>query len=119
MNLLDIYPSLASLTGLKPPEGQLEGNDLSVLMKNPDAAWNETTVTTFGYKNYGVRSKRYRYIVYKDGTEELYDHTKDKWDWDNLAGNSDYAEVMEKLRKEIPSHHEPSGVTYKVPKLKP
>jgi len=118
VNLLDIYPTLASLTGLKPPEGQLEGNDLSVLMKNPDAAWDETTVTTFGYKNYGVRSKRYRYIVYKDGTEELYDHTKDKWEWKNLAGNSDYAEVMEKLRKEIPSHHEPSGVTYKVPKRK-
>ena len=67
-NLLDIYPTLASLTGLKPPKGQLEGNDLSVLMKNPDAAWDETTVTTFGYKNYGVRSKRYRYITYADGT---------------------------------------------------
>ena len=34
----------------------------------------KTTVTTFGHKNYGVRSERYRYIVYEDGTEELYDH---------------------------------------------
>ena len=68
-NLLDIYPTLASLTGLEPPEGQLEGNDLSILMKNPDAAWEDTTVTTFGHKNYGVRSDRYRYIVYKDGTD--------------------------------------------------
>ena len=108
-NLLDIYPTLASLTGCKPPEGQLEGNDLSVLMKDADAAWDEATVTTFGYKNYGVRSERYRYIVYENGTEELYDHAKDKWEWDNLAGNSDYAEVMEKLRKEIPTHHEPFG----------
>jgi arylsulfatase A-like enzyme len=85
-------------------------------MKDPDAAWDEATVTTFGYKNYGVRSERYRYIVYADGTEELYDHQKDKWEWHNLVGNSDYAEVMEKLRKEIPTHHEPSGVTYKVPR---
>ena len=45
-----------------------------------------------------------------------YDHSKDKWEWENLAGNSDYSEVKEKLRKEIPTHHEPNGVTYVPPK---
>jgi len=35
VNLLDIYPTVASLTGCEPPEGQLEGNDLSTLMKDP------------------------------------------------------------------------------------
>ena len=109
VNLLDIYPTLASLIGCQPPEGQLQGNDLTVLMRNPDAAWNKTSLTTFGYKNYGVRSERYRYIVYADGSEELYDHGKDKWEWRNLAGNSDYAAVIEKMRKEIPNHHEPIG----------
>lgn len=108
-NLLDIYPTLASLTGLEPPEGQLEGNDLSVLMKDPDAAWDDTTVTSFGYKNYGVRSDRYRYIVYEDGTEEFYDHTKDKWEWNNLADNPENAAIKKKMRKEIPTHHEPIG----------
>jgi arylsulfatase A-like enzyme len=114
-NLLDIYPTLASLTGIEPPEGQLEGNDLSVLMKDPDAAWHEATVTTFGYKNYGVRSERYRYIVYEDGTEELYDHAKDKWEWNNQADNPEYAAIKKKMRKELPTHHEPSGVTYVPP----
>jgi len=118
VNLLDIYPTLASLTGCTPPEGQLEGNDLSVLMKDPDAAWDEATVTTFGYKNYGVRSERYRYIVYEDGTEELYDHAKDKWEWLNLADNPEYAAIKKKMLKEIPAHHEPYGVAYKVPKRK-
>ena len=108
-NLLDIYPTLASLTGLEPPKAQLEGNDLSVLMKNPEAAWDDATVTTFGYKNYGVRSKRYRYITYEDGTEELYDHTKDKWEWTNLANNPEYAAIKKKMRGEIPAHHEPMG----------
>ena len=115
-NLLDVYPTLASLSGLEPPEGQLEGNDLSILMKNPGAAWTDSTVTSFGYKNYGVRSDRYRYIVYEDGTEELYDHNKDKWEWTNLVGNPEYAEIKKKLRKELPVHHQPSGVTYIVPK---
>jgi len=115
VNLLDIYPTLASLTGCEPPEKQLEGNDLSVLMKNPKASWNKTSVTSFGYKNYGIRSERYRYIVYADGTEELYDHQEDKWEWHNLADRPGYVEVKKQLRKGIPAHHEPPGVTYELP----
>lgn len=109
VNLLDIYPTLASLTGCEPPEGQLEGNDLTVLMRDSEAAWNKTSLTTFGYKNYGVRSERYRYIVYEDGSDELYDHAKDKWEWRNLATDPEYASVKEQMRKEIPAHHEPTG----------
>ena len=115
VNLLDIYPTLASLTVCKPPENQLEGNDLTVLMKNPEASWDKTSLTVFGHKNYGIRSERYRYIVYADGTEELYDHKKDNWEWHNLAGNSDYAEVKKEMRKGIPAHHEPPGATYELP----
>ena len=116
VNLLDIYPTLASLTGCESPAKQLEGNDLSVLMKHPEAAWDEATVTTFGYKNYGVRSGRYRYIVYEDGSEELYDHTNDKWEWKNLAGNPQFAAVKQNMRKWVPVHHEPPGATYKPPR---
>jgi arylsulfatase A-like enzyme len=119
VNLLDIYPTLASLTGCEPPRKQLEGNDLSVLMKNPEASWNKTTVTSFGYKNYGIRSEQYRYIVYADGTEELYDHQADKWEWHNLANRPGYAEVKKQMRKGIPAHHQPSGVTYVPPGRKP
>ena len=116
VNLLDIYPTLASLTGCEPPAKQLEGNDLSVLMKDPEAPWDEATVTTFGYKNYGVRSDRYRYIVYEDGSEELYDHANDKWEWKNVAGNPQFAVVKKNMQKWIPVHHEPPGPTYKPPK---
>ena len=108
-NLLDIYPTLASLTGLEPPDDQLEGNDLSILMRNPDANWPNATVTTFGYKNYGVRSQRYRYITYADGTEELYDHSKDKWEWTNVADDLEYAAIKNEMRKKIPTHHQPMG----------
>ena len=116
VNLLDIYPTLASLTGCMPPVKQLEGNDLSVSMKDPEALWDEATVTTFGYKNYGVRSGRYRYIVYEDGSEELYDHANDMWEWKNLAGNPQFAAVKKNMQKWIPVHHEPPGPTYKPPK---
>ena len=109
MNLLDIYPTLASLTGCEPPEDQLEGNDLSVLMRDPGASWDKTSVTSYFYRNYSIRSDRYRYITYSDGTEELYDHEKDKWEWDNLAGDPEYAQIIKEMRKGIPDHHEPPG----------
>ena len=109
VNLLDIYPTLASLTGCEPPEKQLEGNDLTVLMEDPEASWDKTSLTTFGYKNYGIRSERYRYIVYADGSEELYDHEKDKWEWHNLANSPEYAELKKEMHKGIPAHHEPPG----------
>jgi arylsulfatase A-like enzyme len=115
VNLLDIYPTVASLTGCEPPEGQLEGNDLTALMKNPEADWDKTTLTVFGCKNYGLRSERYRYITYADGTEELYDHEKDRWEWQNLADNPEYAEVKKMMRRELPTHHQPDGVTYDLP----
>lgn len=112
VNLLDIYPTLAFLTGCAPPENQLEGNDLTALMRDPNAEWQKTSLTVFGYKNYGLRSDRYRYITYADGTEELYDHEKDRWEWQNLADSPEYTDVKTKMRKGLPTHHEPDGVTY-------
>ena len=85
-------------------------------MKDPEAPWDEATVTTFGYQNYGVRSGRYRYIVYEVGSEELYDHADDMWEWTNLAGNSQFSVVKKNMRKWIPAHHEPPGPTYTIPK---
>ena len=81
MNLLDIYPPLAALTGCKPPERQLKGKDLTVLMKNPKASWVKTSLTVFGYNNCSLRSERYRYLTYANGTEELYNHEKDRREW--------------------------------------
>jgi hypothetical protein len=37
-------------------------------------------------------------------------------EWKNLADNPEYAAIKKKMRKEIPAHHEPPGVTYVPPK---
>jgi len=47
-------------------------------MKNPEASWDKISLTVSGYKNYDLQSERYRYITYANGTEELYDHRKDR-----------------------------------------
>ena len=52
-------------------------------------------------QNLSVRSENFRYILYENGSEELYDHRIDKNEWRNVASVSKYNKVKQKLRKEL------------------
>jgi arylsulfatase A-like enzyme len=108
ISFMDIYPTLAELCGLPVPS-HCEGQSLVPLFKNPKMNW-EPALTTIGYKIHSVRSSQYRYIVYEDGTEELYDHKVDPMEWNNLVRESQYAGIVKDLRKYLPEDDaEPSG----------
>jgi hypothetical protein len=49
--------------------------------------------------NGSLRTDRWRYIRYSDGSEELYDLTNDPNEWDNLANNAKYAGEKKSLKK--------------------
>jgi arylsulfatase A-like enzyme len=101
VSLLDLYPTLAELSGLPlPPE--LEGRSLRPLLEDPDASWDRPVLTTFGRLNHAIRSERWRYIRYENGSEELYDHDADPMEWTNLAGDPTYAGVKRDLAKWLP-----------------
>ena len=59
-------------------------------------------MTTFGYKNHSVRSKKWRYIRYHDGSEELYNHDTDELEWYNLAKDSAYTDIKRELARWLP-----------------
>ena len=101
VNLLDIYPTLVDLCRIKPPEA-LEGVSLVPLLKDPQAAWKRPALTTHGRNNHSIRSERWRYTRYADGTEELYDHKSDELEWKNLAQDAKYADVKQDLAKWLP-----------------
>ena len=100
--LLDIFPTLLELAGLPQDSGQ-EGQSLVPLLKNPNADWPHVAVSSFGKGNYAIRSERYRYIRYVDGSEELYDHNTDTHEWTNLASSSQYAKILEDHRQHLPT----------------
>ena len=104
--LLDIYPTLLELCGL-PPNPQVEGDSLVPLLKNPAAEWNEIAVTSYGVGNVSLRDRTHRYIVYEDGSEELYDMVKDPNEWTNLANNPESAAIKARFKSAIPKNQVP------------
>jgi arylsulfatase A-like enzyme len=98
--LLDLYPTLAEMCGL-PKQRQLEGHSLVPQLKDANAAREWPAITTHNADNHGVRSERYRYIRYADGSEELYDMQKDPNEWKNMIpyGHDD---IVKQHRKWLP-----------------
>jgi arylsulfatase A-like enzyme len=101
VSLMDVYPTLADVCGL-PAKKELEGVSLRPLLANPKAKWERPAVTTFGKDNHAVRSERWRYIRYSDGTEELYDREKDPMEWKNLAADPKLTAVKAEHAKWLP-----------------
>jgi hypothetical protein len=66
-------------------------------------------LTTHGFQNHAVRNERWRYIHYEKGGEELYDETKDPYEWTNLAGDKKHDKLKAKLSKAFPKVNKPRG----------
>ncbi len=106
VSLLDIYPTLADLAGL-PVGDHVEGVSLRPLLEDPSAEWDRPAVTTHGRNSHAVRSERWRYIRYADGSEELYDHRADPSEWRNLASDPELEATKEELARWLPKQNAP------------
>ena len=102
VNLIDIYPTLVDYCGIDPPSNPLAGKSLRPLLEKPDKFTSKPVVSILGKKYTSVRDKRYRYIQYPDGTEELYDHKNDNFEHNNLAGKWKYKLIKDKLARHVP-----------------
>jgi len=103
VSLLDLYPTLVDLCGL-PAAPKLEGHNITPLIQEPGLKWDKPVLSTWYYKNHSVRSNDWRYIHYRDGTEELYNHRTDPGEHVNLAGNPEYAGVIAEHQKYLPEN---------------
>ena len=105
VGLIDIYPTLLDLCHLSK-DAKLEGHSLVSQISNPFKATTPVR-TTFGPGNHSIRSRDWRYIHYRDGSEELYDHRNDPHEWTNLVNSSQHEAILEQHRKHLPSHEQP------------
>ncbi|MEY4385459.1 MAG: Choline-sulfatase [Verrucomicrobiota bacterium] len=106
VELLDIFPTLLELTGF-PARPDIEGHSLVPQLKNANAPREWPAITTHNQNNHGIRTKRWRYIRYADGSEELYDMQADPNEWKNLAADPKFLAVKTDLAKWLPKANKP------------
>ncbi len=102
VDFLSLFPTFCDLTGLPVP-AQCKGPSIRPLLADPKAPWDHPALSTMRRGNHSVCDDRYRYIRYSDGTEELYDHTKDPNEWTNIAKNPECAPIKARLAKVMPN----------------
>ena len=106
VGLIDLYPTMLQMCGL-PAKKSNQGDSLVPLLKNPSANWRFSTLSTYARGNHTLRSERYRYLRFEDGSEELYDHAEDPNEWTNLATRLKYTKLLKQFRKELPAKEAP------------
>ena len=111
VSLLDLYPTLVDLCDL-PVSNRLEGESLVPLFNDPEASRSKPVLSTWYYGNLAVRSNRWRYIRYRDGSEELYDHLQDPGEHRNVVDAPANQQIIMEHQKWMPSEPAlPAGST--------
>ncbi len=102
VNLLSLYPTLTQLACI-PTKETCDGPSLVPLLENAQSPWPHVSITYLGRPgNYGLSGRRYRYIAYDNGDEELYDIESDPHEWTNLAAKPEFAEKIAELKSQVP-----------------
>ncbi|MCA9164198.1 MAG: sulfatase, partial [Planctomycetales bacterium] len=106
VELLDLYPTTATLCGLEVP-ARLQGRDISAMLDDPDHAVREAAFSVNG-KGFLLREDRWAYIQYGEngaGGSELFDMKNDPEQYTNLAEMPEHqplvVEFREKLAKKL------------------
>ena len=107
VEFLDVYPTLAALTGIRAPAG-LQGRSLTPLLENPQARWDHPALTQVrrgpaasGYMGYSVRTEKWRYTEWDQGKRgaELYDEVNDPHESRNLAADPTQQKVVAEMQR--------------------
>ncbi len=115
VSLIDLFPTLLDLCDLPQPNHALDGRSLLPLLNDPAGNnWQEPVITTYGVGNYALRDRRWRYIRYSDGSEELYDHSTDPHEYQNLASHPGYGSIIGQLKKHLPESQAPAPTCHHV-----
>jgi N-acetylglucosamine-6-sulfatase len=103
---VDLAPTFAALAGVSAPNA--EGMSMVPLLSSPDTPWRSSFLiehmrkNTGGVPTYcGVQTRRYEYVDYVTGEEELYDLRRDPYQLHNRADAAGYHDVRRQLRNQL------------------
>lgn len=98
---VDIFPTLAELSGIPQPAG-LQGMSFAPVLKNPGLPGRESvyTVVMRGARKMGrsLRTSTFTYLEWPDGGEQLYDVAADPHEYVNLASDPRHADTVAAMK---------------------
>lgn len=110
--LIDLYPTVAQLAGLEPPE-DLHGASLMSILEDPATeAWSKDVVFTISRSGgESVRTKNWRFTHwgYGEKGEELFDRKNDPGEFTNLARKPKFAEKLAEMRALLKAKRDEAG----------
>jgi arylsulfatase A-like enzyme len=101
VSAIDIGPTLTELCGARIHEVH-EGRSLVEVVDDPGRARARPPVMTWQVGNHSVRRDHWRYIRYRTGEAELYDHRSDPQERTNLAHDLRHAAIVAELDPLLP-----------------
>ncbi len=99
VELVDIFPTICELTGMPIPDS-VEGKSLMPILTNPEAEVRDAA-RSFVRGGRSLRGKKWAYMRYAKGEEELYDMEHDPGQFTNLARNPEKAPILQTLREKL------------------
>jgi iduronate 2-sulfatase len=104
VELIDIYPTVVEMAGLKAP-ANVDGESIVRLLKDPSQRGKPAAFTQLDRgrrEGRTIRTERWRYIEWNRGAaEELYDHDSDPDEHTNLAADPAHAHTLSQLREQL------------------
>lgn len=110
--LVDLYPTLAELADVAPPEA-LQGTSLRPLLLDTDsAAWDKEVAFSISRSGgESIRTPDWRFTQWGFGEAgmELYDLKQDPGEFTNQASNPEYKHQLEQLREQLVAKRTQAG----------
>jgi iduronate 2-sulfatase len=104
VELLDLYPTIASLCGLEVPT-HLQGKDISGMLDDPTSSVRDAAFSVApSSKGFLIREERWAYLQYGEDAargQELFDMDADPQQFTNLATSSEHAGIAQRLRAKL------------------
>ncbi|MFV0606763.1 MAG: sulfatase [Niabella sp.] len=104
VELLDLYPTVAELAGLKPSPA-IQGKSLVPIFKNPQTeVRDEAFSVSLNGNAFLIRTHKWAFIQYKEdatGGIQLFDMEYDEKQFNNLAQNPAYKTVVESFQTKL------------------
>tara|TARA_B100001564_G_scaffold98198_1_gene80429 strand:- start:3006 stop:4409 length:1404 start_codon:yes stop_codon:yes gene_type:complete len=110
-SLIDIYPTLVELCGLKAPKNQLDGTSLVPILKNPKLEGRKH-VFIKRTNGYTLKTKAFSYTEFIRSTDNsildkmLYDHRENKVENINIVYNKDFQSIATQMSQILHSAYQ-------------